>query len=156
MCRTRRLRPRPAGAPEASFSARLCSRLPRASDSLGQSAAWAALAGPIVLPPHRELASGGRVRARRRRRRRWSGPGLGIGLGLRRRRRWSAPGYSRVKVRVGYSRVKVRVGVRVGAGVGLRAVERAHPRRVDRRQHQAAQDRLDQVGDVKALALGGA
>ena len=37
---TRRLRPRPAGAPGAALSARLCSRLPRAAASLGQSAAW--------------------------------------------------------------------------------------------------------------------
>eukprot|EP00964_Phaeocystis_antarctica_P089104 scaffold56777_cov64-Phaeocystis_antarctica.AAC.10 len=43
------LRPRPAGSPEASFSARSCSRLPLASASLGQSAsaALAALAGHI-------------------------------------------------------------------------------------------------------------
>eukprot|EP00964_Phaeocystis_antarctica_P003239 scaffold1728_cov53-Phaeocystis_antarctica.AAC.5 len=44
MWKTRWLRPRPTGAPGASFSARLCSRLPRASASLGQSAACAALA----------------------------------------------------------------------------------------------------------------
>ena len=41
------LRPRPAGSPEASVSARSCSRLPRASASLGQAAAWAALAAAI-------------------------------------------------------------------------------------------------------------
>eukprot|EP00964_Phaeocystis_antarctica_P160581 scaffold132300_cov60-Phaeocystis_antarctica.AAC.1 len=43
------LRPslRPAGPPEASFSAISCLRLPQASASLGQSAAWAALAGYI-------------------------------------------------------------------------------------------------------------
>ena len=39
---------RPAGGPETSFSARPCSRLPRASASLGQSAAWAALAGHTI------------------------------------------------------------------------------------------------------------
>ena len=49
MWKTRRLRPRPAGSPEAPFSARSCLRLPRASASLGQSAAWAALAGHIGL-----------------------------------------------------------------------------------------------------------
>ena len=42
-----KLRLRPAGAPEASLSARSCLRLPRAPASLGQPAAWAALAGPI-------------------------------------------------------------------------------------------------------------
>eukprot|EP00964_Phaeocystis_antarctica_P003234 scaffold1727_cov61-Phaeocystis_antarctica.AAC.6 len=47
MWKTRWLRPRPTGAPGASFSARLCSRLPRASASLGQSAACAAQAGNI-------------------------------------------------------------------------------------------------------------
>ena len=52
MWKTRRLRPRPAGSPEASFSARPCSRLPRTSASLGQSAAWAALAGHIGLVFH--------------------------------------------------------------------------------------------------------
>eukprot|EP00964_Phaeocystis_antarctica_P050717 scaffold29523_cov69-Phaeocystis_antarctica.AAC.6 len=41
----RGVRPRLAGSPEASDSARSCSRLPRASASLGQLAAWAALAG---------------------------------------------------------------------------------------------------------------
>ena len=41
---------RPAGAPEAAFSARACRRLPQASASLGQSAAWAALA-PRPHPP---------------------------------------------------------------------------------------------------------
>eukprot|EP00964_Phaeocystis_antarctica_P025385 scaffold14265_cov58-Phaeocystis_antarctica.AAC.4 len=46
------LRPRPAGSPEAPFSARPCLRLPRASASLGQSAAWAALAGHIGLVFH--------------------------------------------------------------------------------------------------------
>eukprot|EP00964_Phaeocystis_antarctica_P037008 scaffold21143_cov48-Phaeocystis_antarctica.AAC.2 len=44
MRKTRRLRPRLTGSPEASLSARSCSRVPRASASLGQSAAWAALA----------------------------------------------------------------------------------------------------------------
>ena len=47
--RTRWLGPRPTGAREGSLSARLRSRLPRASANLGQSAAWAALA----LRPHR-------------------------------------------------------------------------------------------------------
>ena len=36
-----------AGAPEASFSARSCLRLPQAPANLGLSAAWAALTGPI-------------------------------------------------------------------------------------------------------------
>ena len=45
MMRTSWLRPRPAGSPEPPYYARSCSRLPRASASLGQSAAWAALAG---------------------------------------------------------------------------------------------------------------
>eukprot|EP00964_Phaeocystis_antarctica_P037226 scaffold21268_cov60-Phaeocystis_antarctica.AAC.1 len=52
MWKTRRLRPRPAGSPEAPSSARSCLRLPRASASLGQSAAWAALAGHIGLVFH--------------------------------------------------------------------------------------------------------
>ena len=52
MWKTRRLRPRPAGSPEAPPSARACLRLPRASASLGQSAAWAALAGHIGLVFH--------------------------------------------------------------------------------------------------------
>ena len=39
------LRPRPAGAPEASLSAGTCLRLPQASASLGHSATWAVLAG---------------------------------------------------------------------------------------------------------------
>ena len=43
MWETRGLRPRPAGSPEALFSARSCPRLTRASASLGRSAAWAAL-----------------------------------------------------------------------------------------------------------------
>eukprot|EP00964_Phaeocystis_antarctica_P045755 scaffold26353_cov68-Phaeocystis_antarctica.AAC.4 len=43
------LRPQPAGGPETCFSARPCSGLPRASVSLGQSAAWAALAGHTGL-----------------------------------------------------------------------------------------------------------
>eukprot|EP00964_Phaeocystis_antarctica_P031389 scaffold17765_cov71-Phaeocystis_antarctica.AAC.5 len=46
---TRRLSLRPAGAPEASFSARSCLGLPGASASLGESAAWAALAGHTGL-----------------------------------------------------------------------------------------------------------
>ena len=37
----------PAGAPQAPLSARPCLGLPQASASLGQSAAWAALAGHI-------------------------------------------------------------------------------------------------------------
>ena len=37
----------PAGSPKASLSARACLGLPRAPASLGQSAAWAALAGHI-------------------------------------------------------------------------------------------------------------
>eukprot|EP00964_Phaeocystis_antarctica_P063986 scaffold38438_cov56-Phaeocystis_antarctica.AAC.1 len=45
VCETRWLRPRPAGAPEASCSARPCSRRAGASASLGRSAARAALAG---------------------------------------------------------------------------------------------------------------
>eukprot|EP00964_Phaeocystis_antarctica_P083332 scaffold52427_cov59-Phaeocystis_antarctica.AAC.3 len=45
MWKTRQLRPQPAGSPEAPFNARSCLRLPRASARLGQSAAWAALAG---------------------------------------------------------------------------------------------------------------
>ena len=49
MRKTRWLRLRPAGSPEASLSASSCSRLPRASVSLGQSAAWAALSGHIGL-----------------------------------------------------------------------------------------------------------
>ena len=52
MWKTRRLRARPAGSLEAPFSARSCLRLPRASASLGQSAAWAALAGHIGLVFH--------------------------------------------------------------------------------------------------------
>ena len=47
MSKTRWCRLRPAGSPEAALSARACRRLPRASASLGQSAAWAALAGQI-------------------------------------------------------------------------------------------------------------
>ena len=43
--KTRWLRPRLTGAPEASLSARSCLRLPRASASLGQPAARAALTG---------------------------------------------------------------------------------------------------------------
>ena len=54
MWKTRGLRPRPAGSPEAPFSARSCLRLPRASASLGQSAACAALAGHIGLVFHIE------------------------------------------------------------------------------------------------------
>ena len=50
--KTRWLRPRLTGAPEASLSARLCSGLPRTSDSLGHPAAWAALAGHIGLVFH--------------------------------------------------------------------------------------------------------
>ena len=48
---------RPAGAPEASLSARSCSRLLRAPASLGQSAVWAAL----LLAGHigRVLLTGG-------------------------------------------------------------------------------------------------
>eukprot|EP00964_Phaeocystis_antarctica_P038266 scaffold21900_cov67-Phaeocystis_antarctica.AAC.3 len=43
-----------AGSSEAAFSARSCRRLPRASPSLGQSAAWAALAGHLgPCIPHR-------------------------------------------------------------------------------------------------------
>ena len=49
MSRTRLLSLRPAGSLEASSSARLCLRLPGAFASLGQSAAWAALAGHIGL-----------------------------------------------------------------------------------------------------------
>ena len=49
MWRTRRLRLRPAGAPEASFSATPSSRLPRAPASLGQSAAGCTLAGHTGL-----------------------------------------------------------------------------------------------------------
>ena len=41
------LRLRPPGSPEASFSARACLRLPQSSASLGQSTAWAALAGHV-------------------------------------------------------------------------------------------------------------
>eukprot|EP00964_Phaeocystis_antarctica_P065103 scaffold39225_cov60-Phaeocystis_antarctica.AAC.2 len=52
MWKTRVLRPRPAGSPEAPFSARSCLRLPRASASLGQSAAWVALTGHIGLVFH--------------------------------------------------------------------------------------------------------
>ena len=44
MSKTRWLSPRPAGAPEASCSAGACLRLPQPAASLGQSAAWAALA----------------------------------------------------------------------------------------------------------------
>ena len=46
------LRLRPAGSPEAPLSAGPCLRLPGASGSLGQSAAWAALAGHIGLVFH--------------------------------------------------------------------------------------------------------
>jgi hypothetical protein len=53
MWETSRLRPRPAGSPEATFSARSCSRLPRASASLGQSAAWAALAAHMGRVSHK-------------------------------------------------------------------------------------------------------
>ena len=60
MWKTRRLRPRPAGSPEAPFSARSCLRLPRASASLGQSAAWAALAGHIGHVFHIGVYPGGR------------------------------------------------------------------------------------------------
>ena len=45
MWETRWLRPRPAGSPEASLSAGSSRRLRHAPASLGQSAAWAALAG---------------------------------------------------------------------------------------------------------------
>ena len=69
MWKTRRLRPRPAGSPEAPSSARSCLRLPRASASLGQSAAWAALAGHIGLVFH--IAHARRTSTRRR------APGLG-------------------------------------------------------------------------------
>eukprot|EP00964_Phaeocystis_antarctica_P141403 scaffold106435_cov72-Phaeocystis_antarctica.AAC.3 len=49
MSKTSWLSLRPAGSPEASFSARACLRLPGASGSLGQSVGWAALAGQIGL-----------------------------------------------------------------------------------------------------------
>ena len=49
------LSPRPA-APEASSSARSCSRLPRALASLRQSAAWVSLAGYIGLVFRRRRA----------------------------------------------------------------------------------------------------
>ena len=52
MWKTRWLRPRPAGSPEASLCARARLRLPQAPASLGQSAAWAALAGPTGLVFH--------------------------------------------------------------------------------------------------------
>ena len=39
---------RAAGPPEASLSARACLRLPGASASFGQSAAWAALAPQAI------------------------------------------------------------------------------------------------------------
>ena len=52
MWKPRRLRPRPAGSPEAPSSARSCLRLPRASASLGQSAAWASLVGHIGPVSH--------------------------------------------------------------------------------------------------------
>eukprot|EP00964_Phaeocystis_antarctica_P134267 scaffold98531_cov69-Phaeocystis_antarctica.AAC.1 len=62
MWKTRGLRPRPAGSPEAPFSTRSCLRLPRTSASLGQSAAWAALAGHIGLVFHIAARSGARRR----------------------------------------------------------------------------------------------
>ena len=88
MWKTRWLRPRPAGSPEASLCARARLRLPQAPASLGQSAAWAALAGPTGLVFHIGTALravsrscsaiGRRARARtssgcRRRRRRAAG-----------------------------------------------------------------------------------
>ena len=56
MSKTSWLSPRPAGAPEASSSARSCSRLPRALASLRQSAAWVSLAGYIGLVFRRRRA----------------------------------------------------------------------------------------------------
>ena len=53
------LSPRPAGAPEASSSARSCSRLPRALASLRQSAAWVSLAGYIGLVFSTQARAGG-------------------------------------------------------------------------------------------------
>ena len=46
------LRRRPAGAPEASFSARSRLRLPQAPASLGQATAWVALAARAALAGH--------------------------------------------------------------------------------------------------------
>ena len=46
---TRRRSHRPAGSPEAAFTAGSCFRLPQASASLGQSASWAALVCHIGL-----------------------------------------------------------------------------------------------------------
>eukprot|EP00964_Phaeocystis_antarctica_P052648 scaffold30844_cov37-Phaeocystis_antarctica.AAC.1 len=56
----------PAGSPEASLSARPRLRLPRAPASLGQSAAWSALAGRIG-PCFRRRHAGGAQPAQRQR-----------------------------------------------------------------------------------------
>eukprot|EP00964_Phaeocystis_antarctica_P060640 scaffold36161_cov63-Phaeocystis_antarctica.AAC.2 len=103
MSKTRLLSLQPAGAPEASFDARACSRLPQASASLVLSAGRAALAGHIrpcvrhsVPPTSRPPRAGGR-------------PWPCAGWGWRRAR-------AGVGIRVG---VRVRFGVGVGVGEGM-------------------------------------
>ena len=101
------LRPRPAGSPEASFSARSCSRLPQASASVGQSASWAALAGHTGL-----VFDLGACCARARSKRRAAATAR-AGAG--------APGQGfrvRIRVRVRF-RVRIRIRIRVRVGSGL-------------------------------------
>ena len=134
MRKTRRLRLRPAGSPEASLSARSCSRLPRASASLGQSAAWAALAGNtgIVLHmvPHRAVGGGAAVHLGRpllllllrlaERRPSWYGHDsmrVEISLGAPRLHRWCP--HPRVTVRLRHRVDEVRLGLGLGLGLGL-------------------------------------
>ena len=101
------LRPRPAGSPEAPFSARSCSRLPQASASVGQSASWAALAGHTGL-----VFDLGACCARARSKRRAAATAR-AGAG--------APGQGsrlRIRVRVRF-RVRIRIRIRVRVGSGL-------------------------------------
>eukprot|EP00964_Phaeocystis_antarctica_P040216 scaffold22994_cov63-Phaeocystis_antarctica.AAC.5 len=128
MRETRWLRPRSAGSPEASFSARSCSRLPQASASVGQSASWAALAGQTGL-----VFDLGACCARARSKRRAAAtaragagaPGQGSRLRIRVRVRFRVRIRIRIRVRVGSGLTRQKSGaVRAGAGAG------AHPWRV--------------------------
>eukprot|EP00964_Phaeocystis_antarctica_P060757 scaffold36251_cov42-Phaeocystis_antarctica.AAC.2 len=139
MSNARWLRPWPAGSPEASSSARSCSRLPRASAS--QTAAWKALATPYGLVFH--IAARGvpirrkscarhsacvRVRVRVRvsqALRLWCHGTYSVRVSQA-LRLWCHGTYS-VRVRV---RVRVRVWVRVRVRVRVRARVRARALRL--------------------------